>query len=87
MGVANFAVLPAVRPGATAALVLAAQAPALVALWRRPAPGAFCHAVTYCLLTAFVFGFHVHEKAILTVSYSSEGHVKLKKQMARQHQS
>jgi hypothetical protein len=38
-------VLPQVGPGATAALVLAAQAPALAALWRKPAPAAFCNAV------------------------------------------
>ena len=37
--------LPQVGPGATAALVLAAQAPNLAALWRKPAPAAFCDAV------------------------------------------
>ena len=37
--------LPQVGPGATAALVLAAQAPMLAALWRKPTPTAFCDAV------------------------------------------
>ena len=37
--------LPQVGPGTTAALVLAAQAPALATLWREPAPAAFCDTV------------------------------------------
>lgn len=45
VGTAEFAVLPQVGPSITAALVLAAQAPALAALWRNPAPAAFCDAV------------------------------------------
>ena len=37
--------LPQVGPGATAVLVLTAQAPVLAALWRKPAPAAFFDAV------------------------------------------
>ena len=68
MGAADFAVLPNVSAGATAALVLAAMAPALVRVWRRPLPAEFGDAAAYVCLCSFVFGYHVHEKAILMVS-------------------
>jgi len=67
VGAADFAVLPAVSAGAAAALVLAAMAPALVRLWRRPRPAEFADAAAYACLCGFVFGYHVHEKAILMV--------------------
>ena len=60
--------LPAAGAGAAAAATLVAQAPALAALWRRPQRrGAFTDAVVYALLCSFVWGYHVHEKAILMV--------------------
>ena len=67
MGAADFAVLPNVSAGATAALVLAAMAPALIRLWRRPLPSEFGDAAAYACLCSFVFGYHVHEKAVLMV--------------------
>lgn len=45
MGAAEFAVLPAVGPAVTAVAVLAAQVPALAALWQNPAPAAIVDAV------------------------------------------
>ena len=67
MGAADFAVLPSVSAGAVAALVLVAMAPALMRLWRRPRPSEFADAAAYACLCGFVFGYHVHEKAILMV--------------------
>jgi alpha-1,3-glucosyltransferase len=66
VGIAEFSVLPQVGPKAAAAVTLAAMLPALVALWRRPCYGRFCAAVAHGMLCGFMFGYHVHEKAVLT---------------------
>lgn len=59
---------PQVPPVVCALLALLAMSPCLVALWRR-APGvSLSRACAYAALCAFVFGFHVHEKAALTVT-------------------
>ncbi|PRW44369.1 putative dolichyl pyrophosphate Glc1Man9 c2 alpha-1,3-glucosyltransferase [Chlorella sorokiniana] len=68
VGVAEFAVLPQIGSGATALWTLAAMAPCLLRLWRRPEPRAFPAAVLYCTLCSFMLGYHVHEKAILMVT-------------------
>lgn len=65
VGETSFAILPNLGPKATAACTILTMIPCLVALWRNPLPDRFSRAVTYCTLTAFLFGFHVHEKAIL----------------------
>ncbi len=67
VGEARFAVLPPVPPAATAALVLLAMAPCLLLVWRRPEPARFARAAAYANLCGFMFGYHVHEKAVLTV--------------------
>lgn len=69
VGGVEFSVLPNVPAGVAAAAVLAAQAPVLGALWRRSRqlPGGFTAAVGYALLCSYVWGYHVHEKAILMV--------------------
>jgi alpha-1,3-glucosyltransferase len=67
VGIADFAVLPAVGPGTTLALVLAAMAPCLLRLWQEPRPASFLQAAAYACMCSFVFGYHVHEKAILMV--------------------
>ena len=67
VGVSSFAVLPQIQPAHTAVLVVAAMTPALARAWRCPKPAEFLDAVTYACLCSFVFGYHVHEKAILMV--------------------
>ncbi|KXZ45684.1 hypothetical protein GPECTOR_51g669 [Gonium pectorale] len=70
VGVSRFAVLPQVTPGATAAAVLLALLPCLAALWAgddRPqyVRRTLARALSYCFLCGFVYGYHVHEKAVL----------------------
>ncbi|GAQ91618.1 alpha-1,3-glucosyltransferase [Klebsormidium nitens] len=59
-------VLPEVTPLLTALLVLLSLLPCLVRIWRNPRPSEFLRCVAYSYLCGFMFGWHVHEKAILT---------------------
>lgn len=64
----QFSLLPEVPPRACALLTLAAMLPLLVMLWRKRSDGTgvvFLRAVSYASLASFMFGWHVHEKAIL----------------------
>lgn len=64
----RFSVLPDVPPHVCALLTLAAMLPLLLMLWRKRTDGTgavFLRAVSYASLAAFMFGWHVHEKAIL----------------------
>jgi hypothetical protein len=70
--VATFSVLPSVTPGVCALLCAAGVAVGVVpALWRRCGPGtsldpvAITNGVVACTLLGFLFGWHVHEKALL----------------------
>lgn len=64
---ASFAVLPAVPPLACALLTFATMAPVLYSVWRYPDSSLFMSALVYCMMCSFLFGYHVHEKAILQV--------------------
>nr|CAG4637044.1 EOG090X06YP [Ceriodaphnia reticulata] len=61
-------VLPSVGPKTTLICTLLALAPAVVILLKRPyQPRIFVRAVVLCAFASFLFGWHVHEKAILIV--------------------
>ena len=64
----NHTVLPSVPPFATAVIFLLAIMPAVAKLWLSPhSLTSFLRAFTLCAWSCFMFGWHVHEKAILLV--------------------
>ncbi|KAK5135512.1 glycosyl transferase [Meristemomyces frigidus] len=67
VGDTSFAVLPNVTPRVTFVLTLSAQMPALIKLFIRPTWDNFVATITLCAYASFLFGWHVHEKAILLV--------------------
>ncbi|OBZ76913.1 Dolichyl pyrophosphate Glc1Man9GlcNAc2 alpha-1,3-glucosyltransferase [Grifola frondosa] len=62
-----FAVLPNIKPIHTFIITIAFQAIFLTKLWRNTTYRSFVAALTLCGYTSFMFGWHVHEKAILLV--------------------
>ncbi|KAI9832676.1 MAG: glycosyl transferase [Sarea resinae] len=67
VGDTSFAVLPDIPPKATFALTLLFQVICLIKLFFQPTWETFVGAVTLCGYASFLFGWHVHEKAILLV--------------------
>ncbi|GAB7353515.1 hypothetical protein MBLNU459_g3960t2 [Dothideomycetes sp. NU459] len=67
VGDTSFAVLPDIPPRMTFVLTLATQIPALIKLFVHPTWDVFVGAITLCGYASFLFGWHVHEKAILLV--------------------
>ncbi|KAI0023144.1 glycosyltransferase family 57 protein [Xylariomycetidae sp. FL0641] len=67
VGDTAFAVLPEVTPRVCFALTLLFQVIPLVKLFLRPSWEGFVGAVTLCGYASFLFGWHVHEKAVLLV--------------------
>ncbi|KAI0082582.1 glucosyltransferase [Panus rudis PR-1116 ss-1] len=62
-----FAVIPNIKPMHTFIITILFQAIFLIKLWRIPSYKSFLTALTLCGYTSFMFGWHVHEKAILLV--------------------
>ncbi|XP_012791189.2 probable dolichyl pyrophosphate Glc1Man9GlcNAc2 alpha-1,3-glucosyltransferase isoform X1 [Sorex araneus] len=59
-------VIPSVTPLATLVCTLAAILPSIFCLWFKPqGPRGFLRCLILCALSSFMFGWHVHEKAIL----------------------
>lgn len=59
-------VLPNVKPLTTMILTALGMLPAVIKLWNLPRkPLHFLRCLVLCALTSFLFGWHVHEKAIL----------------------
>ncbi|KAL4939291.1 hypothetical protein BDV06DRAFT_199193 [Aspergillus oleicola] len=67
VGDTSFAVLPEVSKEHTFALTLLFQLLPLIKLWLRPTWETFVGALTLCGYASFLFGWHVHEKAILLI--------------------
>ncbi|GLB33692.1 putative ALG6 ALG8 glucosyltransferase family protein [Lyophyllum shimeji] len=62
-----FAVLPNIKPIHTFIITILFQSIWLFKLWRTPTYKSFLTALTLCGYSSFLFGWHVHEKAILLV--------------------
>ncbi|KIY67436.1 glycosyltransferase family 57 protein [Cylindrobasidium torrendii FP15055 ss-10] len=62
-----FAVLPNVEPIHTFTVTVALQSIILFKLWRNPSYKSFVTALTLCGYASYLFGWHVHEKAVLLV--------------------
>jgi alpha-1,3-glucosyltransferase len=67
VGDTSFAVLPNIMKEHCFGLTLAFQIVPLTRLWFKPTWESFVGAVTLCGYASFLFGWHVHEKAILLV--------------------
>lgn len=67
VGDSSFAVLPDIGPRICFALTLVSQMVPLIKLFLAPTWDNFVGAVTLCGYASFLFGWHVHEKAILLV--------------------
>ncbi|KAH8118583.1 glycosyltransferase family 57 protein [Phellopilus nigrolimitatus] len=62
-----FAVLPNVKPVHTFVITIAFQSIFMVKLWKTPTYKSFLCALTLCGYVSYMFGWHVHEKAVLLV--------------------
>ncbi|CAG8548617.1 5523_t:CDS:2 [Ambispora gerdemannii] len=67
VGDVSFAVLPNIKPNVTFVMTLIFQITALTKLWRQPKFLNFLGSLIHCGFASFLFGWHVHEKAILLV--------------------
>ncbi|KAI9209742.1 glycosyl transferase [Polychytrium aggregatum] len=67
VGDTSFGLLPAILPIHTLVLTLLGQLPILFKLWRKPTRDTFVESLILCGFSSFLFGWHVHEKAILLV--------------------
>lgn len=66
VGNSEHVVLPSISPRTTVLLTGLSVLPCLIKLWRCPGnPLHFVRCLVICGLSAFLFGWHVHEKAIL----------------------
>jgi len=65
VGVSKPMLLPAISPLICLLIFLLALTPCLVRLWNKPSPHLLAKSIVYASMTHFMFGYHVHEKAIL----------------------
>ncbi|CAG8462552.1 19856_t:CDS:2 [Cetraspora pellucida] len=67
VGDVNFAVLPQIPAKSTFIITMIFQMASLTKLWRYPNFKNFIGSVILCGYSSFLFGWHVHEKAILLI--------------------
>lgn len=67
VGAVDFSNLPAIGPKHTFYITLAIQTISVLRAGYVRSPAKFTESVTLCGFAAFLFGWHVHEKAIMTV--------------------
>jgi alpha-1,3-glucosyltransferase len=65
IGTTTFGVLPPITPTITFAITLAISIVYLTKLWSDPSYKRFLQSVVLSALTSFLWGWHVHEKAVL----------------------
>ncbi|KAK2156182.1 hypothetical protein NP493_1996g00021 [Ridgeia piscesae] len=64
----DHAVLPSVTPVVTLACTVTSMLPYLIHMWRHPTgPRGFLRGIVLCAFSSFMFGWHVHEKAVLLI--------------------
>ncbi|XP_065176857.1 probable dolichyl pyrophosphate Glc1Man9GlcNAc2 alpha-1,3-glucosyltransferase [Sycon ciliatum] len=69
VGDVEHVILPAVPPIATAICTLLTILPSMLHVWRRPVgPESFLRCLVLCAFSSFLFGWHVHEKAIILIT-------------------
>ncbi|GAC99348.1 glycosyltransferase [Pseudozyma hubeiensis SY62] len=61
----SFGVLPEIRPSTCFILTLTCTSIYMVKLWQTPTYRSFLASVSLCGFASFLFGWHVHEKAIM----------------------
>ncbi|TPX33389.1 hypothetical protein SmJEL517_g03746 [Synchytrium microbalum] len=84
VGDVSFGVLPNITPLHTLIATVLSQVPSIIRVWQSPTPDEFIHSITMCAFGSFMFGWHVHEKAILLgivpfslIATKSEKHARL----------
>ncbi|TPX59052.1 hypothetical protein PhCBS80983_g02703 [Powellomyces hirtus] len=67
IGNTAFSILPDIQPIHTMILTVLSQLPILAKLWVDATPATFLDSLILCGFGSYLFGWHVHEKAILLV--------------------
>jgi alpha-1,3-glucosyltransferase len=67
VGDSELSVLPGISPITSLIFTVLSQLPILYQLWKNPTHDKFMHALILCGYGSFLFGWHVHEKAILMI--------------------
>ena len=64
----RYGVLPEISPALTLGLSVLSMLPPLHSLWVKPTFAEFVRSVYMCGFGTFLFGWHVHEKAVMLIT-------------------